>query len=219
MKITNRLLIIATLSITCLITANIVAVKLISIGPIVLPASFIIFPLCYIIGDIVTEVYGFYWAKRIIWLGFACNLLFVFFAWVCGILPPASFWEGQNSYDAILGYSPRLLLASFIAYLVGEFTNSIILARIKIATKGRWLWLRTISSTIVGEGLDTVLFIVIAFVGTPAFSLSLVLYHWIFKVAVEIMATPLIYRVVAYLKQKENLDTYDKHTNFNPFKL
>ncbi|MCL1885456.1 MAG: queuosine precursor transporter [Dehalococcoidia bacterium] len=219
MKSTNRLLIIAALSVTCLITANIIAVKLISLGPIALPAAVIVFPLNYILGDIITEVYGYSWARRIIWLGFGCNLIFVFFSWISGLLPSASFWENQGAYDAILGYTPRLLLASFAGYLVGEFVNSLILARLKIATHGRWLWLRTISSTIIGEGLDTALFITIAFIATPAFTPLLILYHWVAKVLIEILATPLTYRAVAYLKYKDKVDTYDHKTDFNPFIL
>ncbi|MCL2281110.1 MAG: queuosine precursor transporter [Dehalococcoidia bacterium] len=219
MKSTNRLLVIAALSVTCLITANIIAVKLISFGPVALPAAVIIFPLNYILGDIITEVYGFRWARRIIWLGFGCNLIFVCFSWIGGLLPHASFWENQEAYTSILGHTPRLLLASFTGYLVGEFTNSLIMARLKIATCGRWLWLRTISSSIVGEGLDTALFIIIAFIATPGFTPMLILYHWSAKVIIEILATPLIYRTVTYLKHKEQLDTYDHKTDFNPFTL
>ncbi|MCL2140907.1 MAG: queuosine precursor transporter [Dehalococcoidia bacterium] len=219
MKSTNRLLVIATLSVSCLITANIIAVKLISFGPMVLPAAVIVFPISYLFGDIITEVYGFHWTRRIIWLGFACNLIFVFFSWLAGVLPVATAWEGQDAYNSILGYTPRILLASFAGYLVGEFTNSYIMARLKITTRGRWLWLRTISSTIVGEGLDTTLFIVIAFIATPAFTPLMILYHWASKVLIEVLATPLVYRIVAYLKRKDNLDTYDHKTNFNPFSL
>ena len=216
MKSTNRLLVIAALSVSCLITANIVSVKLISIGPIVLPAAVIVFPLSYIFGDIVTEVYGFRWMRRIIWLGFGCNLLFVSFSWICSLLPSAPFWEGQEAYDTILGYSPRLLLASFVGFLVGEFTNSLIVARLKIITHGRWLWVRTIFSTIVGEGLDTALFITIAFVATPSFSPIMILYHWTAKVLIEVLATPVVYLVVNYLKKRDNSDVYDTNTKFNP---
>jgi len=219
MKSTNRLLIIAAMAVTCLITANIVAVKIIGFGPVVLPAAVIIFPLNYILGDIITEVYGYRWARRIIWLGFACNLIFVFFSWISGLLPSAPFWEGQEAYNTILGYTPRLLLASFAGYLVGEFSNSLIMARLKVSTKGRWLWLRTISSTVIGEGLDTTLFIVIAFIATPAFTPMLILYHWSAKVLIEVLATPIVYRAVAYLKHKDGVDTYDHKTNFNPFAL
>ena len=217
MKSTNRLLAIAALFVTSLITANIIAVKIISFGEVVLPAAIIVFPLSYIFGDILTEVYGYRWARRIIWLGFACNLIFVIFAWLGGLLPAAPLWGGQSAYQAILGYTPRLLLASFSGYLVGEFANSLIMARMKLATRGRWLWTRTIASTIVGEGLDTVVFITIAFITTPVFTPMLIVYHWSAKVLIEVLATPLTYKAVGYLKRKEGVDTYDEKTNFNPF--
>ena len=132
--------------VTCLITANIVGVKLFSIGPFILPAAVILFPLSYIFGDILTEVYGYNWARKVIWLGFACNLIFVFVAWVGQKLPPAPLWEWQEAYEIILGYTPRLLIASFCGYFVGEFANSFTLAKMKILTRGRWLWSRTIGS-------------------------------------------------------------------------
>ena len=220
MKVSSRLIVITALFVTCLITANIIAVKLISIGSdIVLPAAIIIFPLSYIIGDILTEVYGFAWARRVIWLGFLCNLIFVFFVWIGGLLPGASFWQAQSAYQTILGYTPRLLLASFCGYLVGSFANAAVLSRMKIWTKGRYLWTRTIGSTIVGEGLDSAAFITIAFVGTPAFALMLIVYHWSAKTLIETVATPVTYAVVNYLKRVEKSDVYDNHISFNPFKL
>lgn len=218
MKVSTRLLVIAALFVTCLITANIIAVKVIGLGPrVVLPAAIIVFPLSYIFGDILTEVYGYRWARRVIWLGFACNLIFVFFAWLGGLLPSASFWSDQPAYQAILGYTPRLLLASFLGYLVGEFANSLVMARLKLATRGRWLWTRTISSTVVGQGLDSVIFLTLAYLGTPSFTPWLYLYHWTAKVSIEALATPATYWAVGYLKQKEGVDFYDQKTNFNPF--
>ena len=149
-----------------MITSNIIAVKLISVAGFILPAAIIIFPISYIIGDILTEVYGYRQARQVIWLGFLCNLIAVIGIWLGGLLPPAPFWAGQAAYDAILGYVPRLLVASFVAYLVGEFSNAYVLAKMKVATEGRWLWARTISSTLVGQGLDSAVFITLAFVGT-----------------------------------------------------
>jgi uncharacterized integral membrane protein (TIGR00697 family) len=146
-------------------------------------------------------VYGFSWARRVILLGFLCNLVFVFFVWVGQLLPAAPFWTGQAAYDAILGYTPRLLLASFAGYLIGEFTNSFVLAKMKVMTRGRWLWSRTIGSTVIGQGLDTALFITIAFVGTSAFDPSIILYHWGAKIAIEAAATPVTYVVVGRLKK------------------
>ncbi len=219
MNVSYRLVIIAAIFVTCLITANTIAVKVITLGPFILPAAIVIFPLSYIFGDILTEVYGYRWARRIIWLGFFCNLLFVLFAWVGQILPPAPFWEGQRAYESILGYTPRLLAASFVGYLVGEFANSFVLAKMKVLTRGRWLWSRTIGSTIVGQGLDSVIFITLAFIGTPSFVVTMILYHWLAKTGIEVIATPFTYIVVNFLKKKEAIDTYDDQTNFNPFSI
>jgi len=215
--ISHRFVIIAAIFVTCLITANIIAVKLISLGSFILPAAIIIFPLSYIFGDIFTEVYGYRQARRVIWLGFFCNLVFVIFAWVGQVLPPAPFWEWQEAYESILGYTPRLLAASFCGYLVGEFANSFVLAKMKILTQGRWLWSRTIGSTVVGQGLDTLVFITLAFIGTPSFAPIMILYHWLAKTIIEAIATPFTYAVVNFLKRKEAIDTYDYKTKFNPF--
>ncbi len=217
MKISYRLVIIVAIFVTCLIAANIIAVKVISIGALIMPAAIIVFPLSYIFGDVLTEVYGFRMTRRVIWLGFACNLIFVIFVWAGQLLPSASFWTGQEAYETILGYTPRLLAASFCGYLVGEFANSLVMAKLKILTRGRWLWTRTIGSTIVGEGLDTAIFITLAFIGTPSFMAMMILYHWLVKTGIEVVATPFTYAVVNHLKKKESLDTYDYQTNFNPF--
>ena len=217
MNVSYRLVIITAIFVTCLITANIIAVKVISLGPIMLPAAIFIFPLSYIFGDVLTEVYGYRQARKVIWLGFICNLIFVIFVWIGQILPPAPFWEGQKAYENILGYTPRLLAASFLGYLAGEFANSFILAKMKIMTQGRWLWSRTIGSTVFGQGLDTSIFITLAFIGTPSFVPIMILYHWLAKTAIEAIATPLTYVIVNFLKKKEAIDTYDYETNFNPF--
>ena len=217
MSVSHRLVIFIALFITCLITANVIAVKVISLGPFFLPAAIFVFPLSYIFGDILTEVYGYRLARRVIWLGFICNLIFVFFAWLGQVLPAAPFWEGQEAYQSILGYTPRLLAASFLGYLVGEFVNSFILARMKVMTRGRWLWSRTIGSTIVGQGLDTSIFITVAFIGTPSFVPVMIFYHWLAKTLIEALATPLTYVIVNSLKKRESIDTYDHDTRFNPF--
>ncbi len=217
MTTSYRLVVIAAVFVTCLITANVIAVKVVSLGPFLLPAAALVFPISYIFGDVLTEVYGYDLTRRIIWLGFACNFVFVVFAWIGQVLPPAAFWEGQAAYETILGYAPRILVASFLGYLVGEFANSFVLARMKVLTRGRWLWSRTIGSTVIGQGLDTVVFIIVAFAGTPVFAVVMILHHWLAKIAIEAAATPLTYGVVGYLKKKEGIDTYDKGTNFNPF--
>ncbi|MGD1119772.1 MAG: queuosine precursor transporter [Dehalococcoidales bacterium] len=217
MKISYRLVIIIAVFITCLMTANIIAVKMIRLGPFTLFAAIFIFPVSYIFGDILTEVYGYRTARRVIWLGFACNLIFVIFAWIGQVLPAAPAWTGQAAYKSILGATPRFLVASFCGYLAGEFSNSYVLSRMKILTKGRWLWSRTIGSTIVGEGLDTVVFTTIATVGTPFFSPTLMLNQWGGKVLIEVVFTPVTYIIVNWLKRKESVDTYDYHTSYNPF--
>jgi queuosine precursor transporter len=207
------------LFVASLLTANIIAVKLIEIGPLILPAGVVIFPISYILGDILTEVYGYRYARRAIWLGFLGNAIAVLAIWMAGLLPAPPFWEGQAAYDAILGFTPRLLLASFAAYLVGEFANSTVLAKMKIWTQGRYLWARTIGSTIVGQGLDSFVFILIAFGGmmmAPAL-LTAILSQWLFKTAYEVLATPLTYWVVNRLKRVEGVDAYDVDTNLNPF--
>ncbi len=203
-KVSPWFVMIVALFITCLITANIIAVKLISLYGFILPAAILIFPLSYIIGDVLTEVYGYRQARRVIWLGFFCNFITVVAIWIGQMLPSASFWDGQASYERILGYAPRLLFASFLAYLVGEFSNAFVLAKLKIATKGRWLWLRTIGSTLIGQGLDSAIFITLAFVGTiPLNTLfTAVVVQWLAKSVYEAAVTPLTYVVVGFLKRK-----------------
>jgi uncharacterized integral membrane protein (TIGR00697 family) len=220
---------VTALFVTSLIVSNIIAVKLISIAGLVLPAAVILFPVAYIIGDILTEVYGFARARQVIWIGFFCNLLAVIAIWIAGRLTPPPFWAigvfespetAQQAYQAILGFTPRLLFASFLAYLVGEFLNSFVLAKLKVRTEGRFLWLRTISSTIVGQGADSAVFITIAFWGVfPTFALGqAILSQWLFKVAFETLATPFTYLVVNALKRSEGVDFYDTDTDFSIIK-
>ena len=212
---------VVALFVTALITANIVAVKLIDVAGMVLPAAIIVFPVSYIIGDVLTEVYGFRQARRVIWLGFACNLLAVVVIWLAGVLPAAGFWDGQPAFERILGQAPRILVASFAAYLIGEFANSAVLARMKVATEGRFLWARTIGSTVVGQGLDSAVFMTVAFAGIiPAEGLATaVVTQWLVKTAYEAAATPLTYLVVGFLKRRDGVDVYDRETSFNPLSL
>jgi hypothetical protein len=214
-------IVIVALFVTCLITANIIAVKLVNVFGLIVPAAVIVFPISYILGDVLTEVYGYERARQVIWLGFICNLIAVLAIWVAGSLPSAPFWEDQAAYENILGYTPRLLGASFIAYLVGEFSNSFVLAKMKIATKGRWLWTRTIGSTLVGQGLDSLVFITLAFIGTiPTAGLfSAIITQWLFKSIYEALVTPITYLVVNFLKRKEGVDIYDHETRFNPLTI
>jgi queuosine precursor transporter len=221
---------ITAVFVTTLIVSNIIAVKIVQIGPLFLPAAVILFPIAYIFGDILTEVYGYARARQVIWIGFFCNLLAVAAIWIAGLLPAAPFWtaglygtpaEAQQAYQAILGFTPRLLLASFLAYLVGEFLNSFVLARLKVKTQGRYLWLRTIGSTLIGQGADSLVFITVAFWGIfpPADIGIAILSQWLFKVIFEILATPFTYWIVNALKRAEQEDYFDCETDFNPIAL
>jgi hypothetical protein len=216
-----RFITCAALFVTCLVTANTIATKLIAVGGVVLTAGIVIFPLSYVLGDVLTEVWGYTAARRVIWLGFGCNALAVAAIWVGAGLPAAPFWKGQNAYEEILGQTPRILLASFVAYLAGEFANAFVLAKLKILTRGRWLWTRTIGSTLVGQGLDTVIFVTLAFAGTvPTRTLgTIIVAQWAVKVAYEAAATPLTYAAVGYLKASEHVDVYDHGTDFSPIRL
>jgi queuosine precursor transporter len=211
----------AALFVTCLLTANTIAAKLIVVGGVVLTAGIVIFPISYVLGDVLTEVWGYAAARRVIWLGFACNVLMVAAIWIAGEIPAAPFGASQLSYDEVLGQTPRILLASFVAYLFGEFSNAFVLAKLKIATAGRWLWMRTIGSTVVGQALDSAVFVTLAFWGTlPAAVLGGVIAgQWIAKVAYEAAGTPVVYLVVGWLKARERIDTFDYDTDFNPVRL
>jgi uncharacterized integral membrane protein (TIGR00697 family) len=216
-----RFITFAGLFVTCLLTANTIAAKLISLGGVVLTAAVVIFPLSYVVGDVLTEVWGYGAARRVIWLGFACNAVMVAAVWAGGALPAAPFWKGQGAYEEILGQTPRILGASFAAYLLGEFSNAFVLAKLKILTRGRWLWTRTIGSTLVGQALDTVVFVTLAFAGAvPAGVLTgIIVAQWAAKVAYEAAATPLTYAAVGWLKAREGIDAYDDATDFNPIRL
>ena len=188
-------------------------------------AGTLLFPVSYVFGDILTEVYGYRRSRRVIWTGFACLAAAALVLWVVRILPGEAGWQsavGQTAFEGVLGgmSTGGIVLASLVAYLAGEFSNSVVLARLKVATRGRWLWLRTIGSTLVGEGLDTVIFVAIASLARvfpwSAFA-SLVLTNYLFKVGVEAVMTPVTYRIVAGLKRAEGVDWYDTDTDFNPF--
>ncbi len=179
------------------------------------------FPLGYIFADILTEVYGFSRSRRVIWLGFLATALMAGVFQVVGALPAAPEWGNQAAYDSILGMTPRIVVGSMPAYFVGEFANSYTLAKMKLLTRGRWLWLRTIGSTIIGQGVDTALFVVVAFAGVLPNELlwAVLVSNYLFKVGYEVLITPLTYMVVGFLKRSEGVDTYDRDTDFNPFAL
>jgi len=195
--------------------------------PLAFDAGTLLFPISYIFGDILTEVYGYKRSRRVIWAGFGAAVLMALTFWLVGLMPGEAAWQGyagQSAYDAILGgvASGGIIIASLAAYFAGEFSNSITLAKMKVATKGRWLWSRTIGSTLIGQGIDTVAFVVIAtiFGVFPwAIALSLIVTNYIFKVSIEAIFTPATYAIVGLLKQAEQEDYFDHDTNFNPFKL
>jgi uncharacterized integral membrane protein (TIGR00697 family) len=207
--------VVAAAFVTALLTANIIAVKLVAFGPLVLPAAVIVFPISYIVADVLAEVYGYARARQVIWLGFACNLFLAVAIALAARLPAAAPSAGlQPAFEQVLGVAPRILGASFAAYLVGEFANAALLSRLKIWTAGRHLWLRTISSTIVGQGLDSFVFITLAFGFAPA----IIAAQWLVKTAYEVLATPLTYAVVGYLKRIEGRDTFDEGVDLNPLR-
>jgi uncharacterized integral membrane protein (TIGR00697 family) len=208
LKYSWRFVVVAGFFVTALVVSNIIAVKLVEMSGRIFPAGLVIFPLSYLLGDVLTEVYGIRAARQVIWLGFACNLL-ALGAIQAAIHLPALDPEFQKQFEAVLGTTWRLFLASLAAYIVGELANAYVLAFMKGATRGRWLWTRTIGSTIVGEGLDSLIFITIAFAGTGAGLANPIVTTWLIKVGWETLATPITYWTIGYLKRTEGVDVYD----------
>jgi len=190
-------------------------------GPQPFGAGVLFFPVGYVIGDILTEVYGYARARRCIWAGFAALLFMVGMSIFVVALPPDPEWTGQEAYEAVFGQVPRIVFASILAFWAGELANSFVLAKMKVWTEGKYLWSRTIGSTFVGQGVDSLLFYPLAFAGTgpsTTMLLKLMLIQWGLKLAWEVILTPLTYLVVGYLKKREGVDVYDETTNFTPFK-
>lgn len=223
---------ITVLFVTVLLLSNILSsAKIIDLGVTLLGLQFIfdagtlVFPISYIFGDVLTEIYGYRRSRRVIWSGFFATALMAFFVWLAGVLPGESLWletVGQSAYDAVLGSIWKLAIASLVAYFFGEFVNSYVLARMKILMQGRWLWARTIGSTIAGQGVDTTVFFVIATalgVFPVELMVSLIVSNYIFKVSIEVIFTPITLRVIHWLKASEQEDVYDHNTNFNPFRF
>lgn len=212
---------IAVVFVAVLLISNVASSKIVAFGPFDFDGGTLLFPLSYIFGDILTEVYGYKRSRKIIWLGFAMNILMALVFMAVVALPPAAEGSNHEAFKAVLGWTPRIVLGSIIAYAAGEFSNSYILAKMKIFTQGKMLWSRTIGSTMVGEAIDTVVFIFIAFYGVLPNDLlaTLIVSNYIFKVGVEIGFTPITYMIVGFLKKHEGVDVYDKDTNFNPFSL
>jgi len=203
--------------------AKIAQLDLPLLGVVTFGAGVLFFPISYVFGDILTEVYGYDRARKVIWAGFAGLIFASVMATIVVALPPAPFWNHQAAYEVAFGSAWRIVLASMIAYFCGEFVNSFVLAKMKVLTQGRWLWTRTIGSTIAGEAVDSALFYPLAFYGTgiiPDDKLPVVMFaQFVTKVAVEVLFTPLTYRIVSVLKRAEQEDYYDRTTNFNPFAL
>lgn len=212
---------VMALFVAVLLISNVASSKILDLGPFTFDGGTLLFPISYIFGDILTEVYGYRRSRRVIWTGFFCAGLMAGVFALVGALPPAEGWENQEKYLAILGTTPRIVLGSLVAYFAGEFSNSYTLARMKVWTRGRYLWSRTIGSTLVGEGVDTLLFVTIAFARTMEWSLfwSVVLSNYAFKCGLEAAMTPVTYRVTNALKRAEGEDVYDVGTDFNPFKV
>jgi queuosine precursor transporter len=212
---------ITALFVTVLLISNVASTKIVAFGPFTFDGGTILFPLSYIFGDILTEVYGYARSRKVIWIGFVAALLMSITFIVVGALPPAADWPNQEAYNKILGLTPRIVIASLIAYFAGEFSNSFTLAKLKLITNGQRLWLRTIGSTLIGQVVDTALFILIAFTGVVPNSLlwTLIVSNYLFKCGVEILFTPVTYAVTGWLKQQEREDYYDRNTDFNPFRL
>lgn len=203
-----------------LLVSNLVGPKICQIGPLKVSGAQLLFPVTYICGDIFTEVYGYAASRRAIWLGFFAMALLSVMGTIAVAMPPASDWHNQEAFAIVFGLVPRFAIASLAAYWAGEFTNSYTLAKLKILTKGRWLWTRTIGSTLTGQAVDTALVILIAFWGTPWRTIATVIVSsYVTKVVYEVLATPLTYAVVGWLKREEDSDVFDRHANFNPFAL
>ncbi|HEV2804783.1 MAG TPA: queuosine precursor transporter [Chthoniobacterales bacterium] len=211
--------VVAMLFVTTLIISNTIAVKVISLWGFTLPAGIITFPLAYLAGDVLTEVYGFRRTRPLIWSGFFCLGLVSLFYWLSTLLQPAAFWISDNAaFTKFFGFVPRIVLASLIAYLIGEFLNSVVMSRLKVATNGRHLWLRAIGSTVIGEGADSLIFNFTAFGGVfPTGTVAYIaLSGFVLKTAYEVVALPLTYFVVAWLKRAEGIDTYDRGIKYSP---
>jgi len=213
--------VISSLFVAVLIISNLASTKVVSVWGLVFDGGTILFPLSYIFGDILTEVYGYAKARLVIWLGFISLVLMSLTFMIIQYLPAASDWQNQAAYEAILGFVPRLVVASIVAYWLGELVNSYILSKMKIKTQGKYLWARTIGSTIAGEAVDTMVFSIIAFAGVLSAStlVNLILTIYVMKVGIEILFTPVTYRVVAWLKKAEAEDVYDNDVSYNPFKF
>ncbi len=214
--------------VTILLLSNVIGagkvatVDLPGIGDWPFGAGILFFPVSYVIGDVLTEVYGYAHARRVIWAGFAAVVFMAFMAWIVVALPPAPTWTNQAAYETIFGQVPRIVAASVCAFWAGEFVNSYVLARMKVWTAGRHLWTRTIGSTVLGEGVDSLIFYPLAFWGaagwTPSLVVTVLFTQWALKVGWEVLLTPVTYVAVGWLKRREGIDVFDRDTDFSPFR-
>ncbi|PTQ13017.1 hypothetical protein CLG96_02415 [Sphingomonas oleivorans] len=214
--------------VTILLLSNVIGagkravVDLPLLGPWPFGAGILFFPVSYVLGDVLTEVYGYARARRCIWAGFGAMLFMVFMSWVVVALPPDKGWPGQAAYESVFGQVPRIVFASICAFWAGEFANSFVLAKMKIWTKGKYLWTRTIGSTVVGQGVDSLIFYPLAFYGAPGWPveamLMVMLSQFVLKVSWEVLLTPFTYLAVGFLKRREGIDIFDEGTNFTPFR-
>lgn len=213
---------VMALFVTILLCSNIIgAAKVATVWGFTFGAGVLFFPISYIFNDVLTEVYGYARARKVVWAGFGAIIFASFMSWVVVSLPPAMGWNDQKAYEAVFGQTPRIVFASLTAFFVGEFANSYVLAKMKVRTNGRLLWARTIGSTIVGEGVDSLVFYPAAFLGVweNSLVLTVMMSNYSIKVLWEAMITPVTYRVVAFLKRAEDEDYYDRKTNFTPFSI
>lgn len=220
-KNSNLFLYIVICFVAILLISDTVAVKIIQVGPLSLTGATFIFPISYIFGDILTEVYGYKASRKVIWAGFLALVFMSLVYWLVQLLPAAPFWHNQQAYEIILGAAPRIVLGSIAGYFVGEFSNSYVMSKMKILTSGKYLWTRTVGSTVVGEAVDSILFVIISFFGILPLSglVAMILSIYFIKVIYEVLITPITYLVVRKLKSIEGIDVYDRGVDYNPFKF
>lgn len=204
-----------------LVLSNILAAKMVRLGPFVFDGGTLLFPLSYIFGDVLTEVYGYKASRKVIWTGLGMLVLMSLNIWLIGVLPSEPSWGLQEAYNSILSVVPRIALASILGYFAGEYSNSVVLSRLKVAMKGRHLWVRTIGSTLVGELFDSLIFVCIAFAGLyeTKILVAMILSNYLFKCSIEAVFTPITYRVIAFVKRREETDAYDYGERYNPLPL
>ncbi len=218
LKKRNFLPVIAGLFVGILVLSNILATKMIQLGPFVFDGGTLLFPFSYIFGDVLVEVYGYKTSRKVIWTGLVMLVLMSLNIWLIGVLPAQAEWTLQADFNNILFPMPRIALASIFGYFFGEYSNSVVLSKLKIKTEGKHLWIRTIGSTLIGELVDSILFVAIAFLGMYSINILLImaLSNYLFKTVIEVVFTPLTYKIVSFVKKNENIDVFDYNEHYNP---